>query len=562
MRFITISFLVLCLFSCRTGKETKRVHSSTFIKNFHEGVRLKLNFELEPAIDKFNLCLKEDPMDDASHFALAQLYLMKNDLQRAAIHTKQASDSDPANLYYLSELAFMHQEMKEYQNAALIFEKLAKNNLRNPEYQYGAFENWLKAEKNDKALKCLESIEKHFGGSSELELKRFQLLLKSGQEKTALEGLLTAKNKYPGDPTIIANLVDYYMQKKQYESGMKMLQELVLADPDNGLALYMLGDMEMQIGNEQQGLKHLKEAIRKEGISLNQKMEILISIQNFKVTDSDMQALVEYMVTRYPKEPKAHSIRGDYYFKAEKLKEATESYKNAVKFEPNLYPIWNQILLLEYQNQWYDSLFVDSEKCIELFPIQTAPYFFNGVSRNQKKQYSEALSKLKEGLDLLINDETLEAEIFGQMGESYFGLKDVQNGKLFYDKAIEKKPTNILFKNNYAFRLALFTNEYEKAEKLIDEVLSISPKDGRFLDTKGWILFSSGKYAAANEVFNQANALLPNDKGITEHLGDCAFKLGQKDKAIEFWLKAKELKSTNMNLDKKIQNKAFYDPIY
>jgi hypothetical protein len=27
-------------------------------------------------------------------------------------------------------------------------------------------------------------------------------------------------------------------------------------------------------------------------------------------------------------------------------------------------------------------------------------------------------------------------------------------------------------------------------------------------------------------------------------------------------LKAKELKSTNMNLDKKIQNKAFYDPIY
>jgi len=77
MRFITISFLVLCLFSCRTGKETKRVHSSTFIKNFHEGVRLKLNFELEPAIDKFNLCLKEDPMDDASHFALAQLYLMK-----------------------------------------------------------------------------------------------------------------------------------------------------------------------------------------------------------------------------------------------------------------------------------------------------------------------------------------------------------------------------------------------------------------------------------------------------------------------------------------------------
>lgn len=561
-KVVFVVFGALFLFACRTAKEKKVVHSSIFIKNFHEGVRLKLNFETDPAIEKFNLCFKEDPTDDAVNFALAQLYLMKNDLQNAAKYTKQASESDPRNLYYQSELAFMHQELKEYEQAALIFDKLTKNHLQNPEYYYGSFENWVKAGKRDKALQTLSNMENHLGGNSEIEIKRYFLLLGAGQDKSALDGLLEAKKKFPNEPNIIANLVDYYMQKKQYDSGMKMLQELITADPENGLAFYMLGDMQMQIGQEETGLSNLKHAVKKEGPSLDQKMEILISIQNFKSSDPEMESLVEYMVNRYPKEAKAHSIRGDYYFKIDKLEEATNSYKKAVYFNPDLFPIWNQILLLEYQNQWFDSLRVDSEKCIELFPVQPIPYFFIGVAKNQKKQYADALVALKESLDLLLDNVELEAEIYGQMGEANFGLKDIENGKIFYEKAIERQPKSLILKNNYAYRLALHTNELEKAEKLIDEVLQSVSNQGRFLDTKGWILFSKGKYEAAQNYFNQALAISSNDKVIIEHIGDCAFKLGQKDKAIEYWLKAKELKSTNQNLDKKIQNKAYYEPIY
>jgi tetratricopeptide (TPR) repeat protein len=169
---------------------------------------------------------------------------------------------------------------------------------------------------------------------------------------------------------------------------------------------------------------------------------------------------------------------------------------------------------------------------------------------------------LKEALDLLLNNAELEAEIYGQLGEANFGLNDIENGKIFYEKAIEKQPTSLILKNNFAYRLTLQTTELEKAEKLIDEVLLIAPNQGRFLDTKGWILFVKEKYVLAEEYFNQANSFLPNDGLIIEHLGDCAYKLGQKERAIEFWLHAKEMKSTNLILDKKIQNKVYYDPIY
>lgn len=559
---LSVFAIVVFICSCKHTKESIPSHSANFIKNFHEGVRLKHSGEINAAIEKFNLCLKEDINDDASHFGIAQLYLMKDDLANAAIHTKKASELDPKNTFYLTELAYMYQELQQYEQSAEIFDKLAKLNSQNPEYYLGSIDNWSKANKNDKAILVLNNYEKNIGSNPELSLKKFQLLIRIKQEKEALTVLLDAKNRFPNEPSIIANLVDYYMQRKQFETGMKMLKELIVADPNNGMALLMLGEMEMQYGEEQVGFKHLKEAVRNEGVTLDQKMEVLIAIQNMNNTDSDMESLVNYMTNRYPNEAKAHSIKGDYYFKQNNFSQATEAYKKAVNVEPNLYPIWNQILLLEYQNQWFDSLLIDSEKCLSYFPIQPMPYFMSGVAKIQKKEFTSAIKRLQEGLDLILNDLPLESEIYSQLGVAFFGLKDLEKGKLYFEKSISKQPNNLFLKNNYAFQLALHKIDLEKAEKLIDGLLEVEPEDARFLDTKGWILFVNDKFKLAQEYFIKANLTMPNDKIIVEHLGDVSFKLGDKTRAVEYWIKAKELKSSNGSLERKIQNKAYYDPIY
>ena len=63
-------------------------------------------------------------------------------------------------------------------------------------------------------------------------------------------------------------------------------------------------------------------------------------------------------------------------------------------------------------------------------------------------------------------------------------------------------------------------------------------------------------------LFEKAYKSQPSDKIVVEHMGDAYFKTGNKDKALEFWKKAKELGSTNKNLDKKIEKKEYYDPNY
>ena len=558
-----IFFIVglLALTACKYSKESlQSVHSPEYIKAFHEGVRLKINGDLDAAIDKFKFCALQDLKDDGVQFGLAQLYLMKDDVANASFHTKKAVELDPDNIHYQSELAFMYEELKQYEAAALAFEKLSKKQVQNIEFYLGAAENWARANKVSKAIESLNTMEKYTGASPEIAVQKFRLYSIAKDDKNALQTLLDAHQKYPDDANIIANLVDVYMQQKKYAEGMRFLYALITVDPSNGLAFMMLGEMQMQTGEVAKGLANLKIAIKSDGPNLDQKMTILISLlQNFP-KDPDLKGLLDYIVLKYPKSAKSHSIRGDYYFKNDQIEKAIESYKNAVESDPNLYEIWNQILLLEYQNKLWDILLTDSEKCLTLYPLQPLPYFTFGIAEIQNRNYILAEERLNEALNLILSDPTLEGEVLGQLGEANFAMGKIEEGKLYYKKALEKQPKSLFLKNNYAYRLLLQNSEIEKAKTLITEVLTEKPNDTWFLTTKAYLLFRQSNYSEALAIYLESDKMMPNDKIILDQLGDCYFFLKDKDKAVEYWNKAKIAGSSNQLLDKKIHTKTYYEP--
>jgi tetratricopeptide (TPR) repeat protein len=561
-----ILFLFTCslLFaSCVSLKKKQVLHDSAYIRSFHEGVRLKLNGQDQEAIDKFNACLLIDQKDDAAHFALAQIYLNQEKLDQAAVHTLKASEIDPKNEHYQSELAFMYVELKKFPEAVTVFEKLLKKTPNNQTYYAGAAECYAKLGDAKKGLELFSRMENNLGANPGISIEKFKLLVSIQRDEEAIEVLKNAKKKFAGEPMIIANLVDYYMQKKRFQEGFDLLKELVAVDPNNGMALLMLGDMQMQSGDTKNGLQNLKAAIKSDGPSLDQKMNILIALQGQEVMDPDMESLVKYMRTKYPKQAKAHSISGDYYFKVNQIVEALESYKTAVQCDPNVFSIWNQILLLEYQYQQYDSLAVDAEKCSSFFPTQPLPYFLQGTALNQQRKFEQALLILQTGFDYIVNDADLQAECQGQIGEAEFGLNHSKEGISAYEKALKLSAKNAFVKNNYAYQLVLNELDLEKANQLTDEVLSTFPNEARYLDTKGLILFQQGKYADAKTYFERAcGATESSDKMCIEHLGDVLFKLGKVDEAIVYWLRAKELGSVNKILNEKITQKKYAKPVY
>jgi len=535
LRFTLAILLTVYLFSsCSSSRKASSAVFSTaefpFIEAFHEGNRYKLRGQYDEAIASFEKCLTYKTDQDAVYYVLSELYLLKNQAQRSAECIKKAAELDPKNKWYVQELAYMYFDQKNYPEAIRNFEKLVKLEPQNIEWLYGYAESLSKGGKTGDAIKALDRMENELGVQPELSIQKFKLYIDSRQESKAIEEVQKALKVYPENTQLLGTL---------------------------------MADVYRQQGKMKEALNELIKAFRSEEVDLDTKMKILISFQelNYKI-EPEMYELVDIMVSMYPFEAKAHSIHGDYLNTAGKTKEALEAYKEALKYDKDQYPIWKQVLIMEYEATDFKALYEDSRSCLEYFPTIPTVYLLHGLAANQTKNFAIALETLNTGKDLIINDVALEAEMYGQIGEAYFGLAKIDEGKENFDKALKLDPESLLLKNNYAYQLANSKTDLDVAEKMIDDVLKKESRSGQFLDTKGWVLFQKGKYNDAVRILEDAYHIQPSDKYITEHLGDAHAKNGNIPSALEFWKRALELGSENKILKKKIEKKEYYDPIY
>ncbi|MCH2229782.1 MAG: tetratricopeptide repeat protein [Crocinitomicaceae bacterium] len=565
---IFIVSVLLFSTSCGSKKivEDQRVISKAdypYITKFHEGIRLKTTGRTSEAIAKFEECLALRQDDDAVFYALSQLELSSGNMLKSAEYILKASEIDPDNQWYIQELAYMHYELADYEKSAESFERLVKIEPRNVDWQYGYAEVLTKLGQTDKAIDALNKTEDQVGVNPALSIQKYNLLMEAKSAEKAIAELDAAKAVYPKDPQLIATYVDHYFNTNEMAKAVQMLEELVEADPSNGRAHLALADIYRQRGDDERSFQELKLAFESSDVDLDTKMKILINIHesSFKI-DPEVYGLVDILVQSYPEEAKAHSIHADYLIRAEKKEEALVAYKKALEYDKNQYPIWNQVLIMEYQKSDFQALYEDSKECLGYFPTATTVSLLNGVSANQLKKFDEAIDVLSAGKELVLNDKPLEAEFYSQLGESYFGLNDISNAKKSYEKAMKIDNSSALIRNNYAFRLAMNKIELDLAESLALQAADAAPSHVQFLDTYGWVLFQKGEYARALDQFNRALNLNANDYMTVEHIGDVKFMQGKVDEAVVLWKEAKSLSSENKVLDKKIADKKYYDPVY
>ena len=558
-------YLLLFITACGSAKEVddkKGVSSADYpyIETFHTGVRLKAKGRVEEAIAEFKKCLLIRQDDDAVYFALSQLELKRDNEPEASNYILRAAELDPKNIWYTQELAYMYFKRQDFSKAANQFEKLVENEPRNIEWQYGYAESLLTSGDVAGAIEVLDKTQDQVGLNPQLSIQKHELYIEINKPDEALNEIIVAREMYPNDAQLIATLVDYYFDSGENEKAVEMLEALVIADSENGRAHLALADVYRREGDKTKAYEALNKAFKASDVTIDNKMRILMTFnETSKTIDPEVYELVEIMVEQYPTSAKAHSIHGDYLLGADKNDEALLAYKKALQYDKNQYPIWKQVLIMEYQRGENETLYIDSKLCLELFPTSTTVYILNGVAANQTKRYDEAIDALSVGYELIINDVPLQAEFCGQLGDAYFGLKDYSEAKKQYEKGLKLDSRSLLLKNNYALRLAIANIDLDLAESMIIQALKDAPEQPGFVDTYGFVLFQKGDYAVAKSKFEIAYELADKDESILEHLGDVEFKLGNVEAAIDWWNKAKAIKS-NEQLEKKIYDKIYYAP--
>jgi len=535
-----------------------RKADAKYIGMFHEAVRLKLKGQSNEAVEKFESCLQIRQDDDAVYFALSELEYTRKNYSLSAEYIKKAYEIDPTNSRYIQDVAYQYYEKKDFENSAIFFKKLVDIDPHKVEWVYGYAQVLVQNGEYKEAVNVLNQMESLIGKNAQLSIEKYHLYRKLKKTDLALNELDEGRKVFPEDAQLIGTMVDYYLEKNQEEEAIEMLENLVRVSPENHSAQLALADFYFSKKEDDVAFKHLRLAFQSDEMKLDDKMKILIDMigETDEVNENAFD-LAKEMVVLYPNEAKAHSIYADFLLEKNEKEQALIEYKKALTFDDAQFPIWNQVLMMEYQNGDFKSLYKDSKECLTLFPSITSVYLLNGVSANRLKKYDDAIDVLSTGKELVVNDSRLKAEFYGQMGDSYFSLKEYNLAKESYQKAMKLDPGSGLLVNNYAYQLAKAKVELPTATAMMEELLSSSPNSSVFRDTYGFVLFQKGEFSEAKKQFEDALVIDPKDVVIQEHLGDVYFQLGDSDKALEWWRKAKENGADSPLLMKKIDEKKY-----
>jgi Tfp pilus assembly protein PilF len=114
--------------------------------------------------------------------------------------------------------------------------------------------------------------------------------------------------------------------------------------------------------------------------------------------------------------------------------------------------------------------------------------------------------------------------------------------------------------NNYAYYLSERNEQLEKADEMSKRSNALSPNQSTYEDTYAWILYKKGNFRDAKVWIEKAiNNGAGTNGTILEHYGDIIYKLGEIDKAVEYWEKAKATGDHSELLVKKLTDRKLYE---
>jgi tetratricopeptide (TPR) repeat protein len=410
------------------------------------------------------------------------------------------------------------------------------------------------------AIVTYERLIEEAGPIPDLVHRKIELLLDQGQKQQVIEELKELIRLYPDMPEYTGMLLDMYQSNGQRDEAKKLIEELLIKDPQNPHLLLAMADYHNQLGEREQTYAYLKKAFSSDLLEIDSKVKLLIEIHdNQTPIDQEAFELLEILKEKHGADAKTYAIQGDFYLKNNKREEAFEAFKKALEIDKSKYPIWHESLFLAYYLGKHEELYQHAKNALDFFPTIANVYLYAGVGALYTNRFEEAIEYFAIGKDFVVKDNFLTAEFNFQLGEANMAVKNYDAAQQYYKEALKTDPSNAVYLNNYAYRLAVHQVYLNDALLAIEKADRITPNEGNFLDTYAWVLFQRKEFEQALDKIKRAFELSPNSAVVAEHYGDILFKLGQETKAIELWLTSRDLGNSDDILQKKIETKSYHE---
>lgn len=547
----------------RQGKQLSFDDSTQVTELFFSGLSEKAKQNTKQAAVYFKQIMEIDPANDAALFELANAYHADNQEREAEQMIREAINRKPANEWYWVLLANIYKKTNNLAPLNQVFDELIKISPNKDDYYYDKATGLLAQNRVDEALKVYDILEKKRGLSEDLVDARQRIYQKQGKTGAATQELEKVVKNNPASSRNSIELSQLHINAGNKDKALQVLQEAKTADPGNGPVRIALADLYRSQGKTDEAYAELKSAFENPALDVDSKVRAISAfipqLGNEKIKEQAIN-LANILIQVNPANAKAQAIAGDVFLKDNNFTSARSAYKKALELNGEDYHLWDNLIAIEVSESDFDGAIKDGEEALSLFPSQAALYLYTGLAYTQKKNYTKAVSYLKNALSLETEDKDRQARIYAGLGEAYSGLKNNKESDVAYEKALQLAPNNAFALSSYAYTLSERGENPEKAALMGRRSNELKPNDSALEDTYAMVLFKQKKYKEARTWIEKA--IKDNKFGNAaqfEHYGDILVQMGETDPAVQQWTKAKNAGLKSDKLERKINEKKYIE---
>lgn len=534
---------------------------------FYEAMKAKSINKYDAAFDLLKYCQAIDSTNANVYFELGNYYSLLDNKNKALDFFRKATAYDSDNFYYNMAYASLCLEFKQYSDAIEQFEKLTQKNPDNTDLYLYLAEAYRQDGDLASAVSTLDRLEEIVGLNEKVSLQKFQLYTMMKQEKKGYGEIQKFIDKYPTEIKYHVLLGDLYLQAGKKDEAFAVYSKAKTIDPEDPYLISSMAEYYEQTDNKDAAESELKAALVSPKMDIDTKLAILAqyvgTLQTNNQGTQTANALFDTLMVQHPQEPKLNLMYGNLLMIQKKLSEARFQFQVYADANPTNSFGWEQMLSTTFP----DSINLSIKICkdaISYIPDQPQFYFYLGMSEYLNKDYTNALDALQKGVKYVDEKNVgLLSDFYGQMGDLFYHMGKKDSAFVAYDKSLSFKPNNLGVLNNYSYYLSLERKDLDKAEKMSSMTVKAEPSNPTYLDTYGWVLFEQGAYTMAKIYIENAVKYSEDKKEelsaeVLEHYGDVLYKTNEPEKALEYWIKAKEKgDSDSETLDKKIETKTY-----
>lgn len=334
--------------------------------------------------------------------------------------------------------------------------------------------------------------------------------------------------RHPGEVAIRERVAQLYQAQGDAENAKKTWEKVLEWSPASLKAHLALAQIAEVNQDTMSAISHYEAVLTQDPFNL----ALLLRMGELRYRNNDMAQAYEAFNRARSIAPGSTSAN----FWLALLSEQQGNWEEAIRLLEQVSESVNEpgvLLRLSYyysQVGRYKEAISALKKLTALEPSNVDFLMYLAMAYEQDKQLAEAEKTLK----LMIQLDPEKPEPYFHIATLYDRMNRFKNAEAALKTAISLKPDYHIALNYLGYSYADRNINLEAAERLVNNAVALSPQNGAYLDSMGWVYYRQGKFQKAVDFLTQATAQA-RDPLIWEHLGDAKRALGQMEDAILAW---------------------------